>query len=184
MRTVPSPVETTKHYHEYNTLIANSVEFGVTDAKMSMISMHTAQARGKVRLTLNLERKELDIHFPQQVGMELRKYRFRLPFALLSNIYKDTDRAPGQTALVIPFGFPPQFFVQKNEGDMLINGNIHTSFSTNERIWNDWNTWFRETDVLESGLRRQLREMPLMNHKDKTIIDIGKLSSSCCIGLR
>jgi RNA-dependent RNA polymerase len=174
VRTLPSPVDPTKHYYENNTLIANSIEFGTTDAKMSMISMHMAQARGQVRLKLDLKRKELGIQFPQQIGMEMREYRFELPIALLSNIYKDINCAQGQTAIIIPFESPPRFFVRKHEGEVLMNGNEHTSFSANEKIWNDWNTWFRETDVVETGLKRSQQEMPLMNHKDKTVIDIGK----------
>lgn len=138
-----------------------------------MIAMHTAQGQGQVQITLNLDRKELDIQFPQKVGNEMRKFRFRLPIALLSHIYKDTKCAPRQTALVIPFESPPQFFIQRHEGERLTNGRTHTSFYTKDRRWTDWNTWFRETDVVDAGLKRSLQEMPLINHKDKAVIDIG-----------
>ncbi|KAF1913648.1 RNA dependent RNA polymerase-domain-containing protein [Ampelomyces quisqualis] len=172
--TLPSPVNPSKHYYEYNILYGNSIDFGTADSSMSMIAMHTAQGQGKVQITLNLDRKELDIQFPQKIGDDMRKFRFRLPIALLSHIYKDTKCAPQQTALIIPFESPPQFFIQRHEGERLMNGRTHTSFSTKEKRWIEWNTWFRETDVVDIGFKRSLQGMPLMNHKNKAVIDIGR----------
>ncbi|KAH6233119.1 RNA-directed RNA polymerase [Parastagonospora nodorum] len=174
VRKVPSPIDPKKQYCEFNTLLANTIDFGATDAKKSMIKMHSVRARRNVRLTLNLDRKELDIQFPQDVNDELRNYRFRLPIALLSHIYKDAGSAPGQGALIIPFESAPQFFVQKQQVEILSNDNDHTSFSTREETWLDWYTWFRETDIVESGVRAAMQERPLMNHKDMAIIDIGR----------
>lgn len=174
VRTVPSPVNPRKQYCEFNTLLANTIDFGAADAKKSMITMHSVRARRKVRLMLNLDRKELDIQFPQDMNGELRNYRFRLPIALLSHIYKDANCAPCQGALIIPFESPPQFFVQKQEDEKLSNDRIHTSFSTKEKTWLDWHTWFRETDVVENGVRAAMQERPLMNHKEMAIIDIGR----------
>ena len=178
VRTVPSPVNPSKHYHEFNILFANSISFGTNDAELSMIAMHTVEADGRVRLMLNLDRKELDIQFPLEVGGKMRNLRFRLPIALLSHIYKDANQGPGQTALIIPFNSPPQFFIRKAEGEKLTNGELHTSFSSNERLWNEWNAWFRETDVVNGSFKQTLQHMPLMNHKDTAIIDIGKSLSS------
>jgi RNA-dependent RNA polymerase len=136
--------------------------------------MHTVYAPGKIQLKLDLDRKELDIKFPLKLGDTMRKFRFRLPITLLSHIYKDTKRRPGQTALIIPFESPPQFFVQKHEGEILSNGIEHTSFCKSENTWIDWNTWFRETDVVDTGLRKTMQVTPLMSNKDTAIIDIGK----------
>jgi RNA-dependent RNA polymerase len=172
--TVPSPVDPSKHYQERNILFANSVDFGTQDAKKSLIKMHSVHAPGQVQLMLNLDRKELDVQFPLKLGTATRKFRFRLPIALLSHIYKDVNSVRGQTALIIPFGSPPQFFTQKVEGEHLIDGRMHTSFSTKEKTWIEWNTWFRETDVFDIGLKKSLQGMPLMPYKDTAIIDIGK----------
>jgi RNA-dependent RNA polymerase len=173
-RTVPSPINPSKRYQERNILFANSVDFGTQDAEKSLIKMHSVHAPGRVQLMLNLDRKELDIQFPLQIGTETRKFRFRLPFALLSHVYKDAKHVRGQTALIIPFGSPPQFFKQKLEGERLIDGRTHTSFSTKNRFWNEWNTWFRETDIVDTSLKKSLQGMPLMTHKNNAIIDIGK----------
>lgn len=176
VRTVPSPINPSKHYHEYNIVYANSVDFGVRDADMSIIVMQTVQAHGSVRMMLNLDRKELDIQFPLKLGNETRRLRFRLPIALISHVYKVRDVDQSQTSLIIPFESAPQFFMQKYEGEDLGVRGKFTSFSHKEKNWIDWNTWFRETEVVDPGLRRTLGALPLMDPKDKVIIDIGELS--------
>jgi RNA-dependent RNA polymerase len=175
VRTVPSPVNPSKHYHEYNIVYANSIDFGVRNANMSMIVMQTVQARGSIRVMLNLDRKELDIQFPLKLGNDTRRLRFRLPIALISHVYRveDTDRS--QTDLIIPFESAPQFFMQKYEGEDLGDRGRFTSFSHKEKSWIDWNTWFRETDVIDQGFRRTLDALPLMDPKGKATIDIGEL---------
>jgi RNA-dependent RNA polymerase len=172
--TVPSPINPSKRYPERNILFANSVDFGTHDAEKSLIKMRTVHAPGRIQLMLNLERKELDIQFPLEVGDKLRKFRFRLPIALLSHIYKDANCDHEHTALIIPFGSAPQFFIQKFEGEQLIDDRTHTSFSTKENPWIDWYTWFRETDVVDPDLKKSRQAMPIMARKDNAIIDIGR----------
>jgi RNA-dependent RNA polymerase len=170
---VPSPVNPAKKFCEVIILPAKAIDFGIRVEDKSMIVMRTVQSDG-IEVMLNLNRKELDIQFPFQIDGEARKYRFRLPFALLSNIYKVTDKATGQPTLVIPFDSPPQFYTQKKEGEDVGDGRKHTSFSRKDRLWTDWNTWFRETDVINGMVRKNLQQIPLMNHKDTALIDLGK----------
>jgi len=125
---------------------------------------------------LNLSRKELDVQFPLKINNEIRKFRFRLPISLLSHIYRVPDRETGQPTLVIPFDSPPQTFIQKKEGEYMRDGRKHTSFGNKEKFWTEWNTWFRETDVINDRARKTLQELPLMNHKDTAIVDIGKFN--------
>ncbi|KAH8727001.1 RNA dependent RNA polymerase-domain-containing protein [Phaeosphaeriaceae sp. PMI808] len=174
VRTVPSPINPAREYYEVNVLSANSIAFGTKDAALSMTIMHVVENCGKVQLMLNLDRKELDIQFSMKAGDQKRMYKFRLPIALLSRIYKNANAIPGQTALIIPFDSPPQFFVRKYEGEHLSNGAAHTNFSAKERNWSDWNTWFRETDVVDTSSRQALQQRPLMNHNNDAIIDIGR----------
>ncbi|KAF2030357.1 RdRP-domain-containing protein [Setomelanomma holmii] len=176
VRTVPSPLNPSKQYYEFNILFGNSIDFGTRDADMSMIAMHTTQSHKKIQVKLDLSRKELDVQFPVRLGNLVRRLRFQLPIALLSHIYlcKDPNRSPKESALIIPFDSPPQFYTQKIEGEDLIEGGRHTSFSTRERKWNDWNTWFRETNVVDAAAKQRLRKMPLMNDEDAAIIDIGR----------
>lgn len=172
--TIASPVNPAKQYYEFNILSANSIDFGIRLSTMSMITMHKVESYGRVQLNLNLKRKELDIQFPLKTGNQMRNFRFRLPISLLSHIYKVSDTETGQIILIIPCDSPPQFFVQKIEDEKRSNGGNRTSFSSKEKIWNEWDTWYRETDVIDDVARELLKELPLMNHKDKAIIDIGK----------
>lgn len=176
--TVPSPINPRKRYYEYNAMPAQSISFGIDIADKSMLTMHTVQSYRGIQVTLNLTRKELDVQFPLKIDNTVRKFKFKLPIALLSNIYKVFDQATGQPTLIIPFGNPPQFFVQKNEGEILPDGRKHTSFSKKENFWTDWNTLFRETDVVDGRSRQCLQNLPLMEHKDTAIVDIGKYSKS------
>lgn len=174
--TIPSPVSPAKQYFEFNTLLANSISFGVRVDEMSMIAMQTVESQGRIQITLNLKHKELNIQFPLNIGNRTRKFRFRLPISLLSQIYKISNDSNSHATLIIPFDHPPLFFRQKSEGEDLGNGRKHTSFSAKERRWNDWNTWFRETDIIDDVTRDNLKGTPLMNHKDTAVIDIGKRS--------
>jgi len=174
LTTVPSPLNTAKRYYEYNILPARSIEFGTRVAEKTMMSMYTVQSPKGIQMILDLYRKELEIQFPLHLNNGVRKYRFRLPIALLSHVYRVNDETTGQPTLIIPFGSPPQFYVQKREGEVLGDGRNHTSFSEKERAWNDWQTWFRETDITHTRDKKKLQQLPLMNHKDALIIDIGK----------
>ncbi|CAO2657263.1 Nn.00g033890.m01.CDS01 [Neocucurbitaria sp. VM-36] len=172
--TIASPVNPAKQYYEFNILQANSLDFGVRIADTAMIAMRTVESYGRVQLTLNLKRKELDIQFPFKISNRMRRYRFRLPVSLLSNIYKVPNMDSDQISLIIPFDSPPQFFNQMKEGEKIGDDRNHTSFSAKEKIWNDWDTWHRETQVIDDVLRSNLKVLPVMNQKDKAIIDIGQ----------
>jgi RNA-dependent RNA polymerase len=174
MKTNPSPVNPRKYYYEPNTLPAQAIDFGTRVADKTMIVMHTADSsNGDITMMLNLSRKELDFIFSLKVDVRVRKFRFQLPIALLSHVYKVNDPATGQPTLIIPFDSPPQFYMQKKEGEYFGNGQKHTSFSKNDRLWTEWNTWFRETDVVKDVVRRSFQGSPLMSRKDMAIIDIG-----------
>ena len=177
---VLSPSDAQKQHFELNILPAKAISFGVRIEDKTMVAMRTVESDGGITVTLNLTRKKIDIQFPFQVDNKKRRYRFRLPIALLSVIYKCKGDSPTQTALVIPFDSPPQFLVQKKEGDDIGGGQRHTSFSTKEKRWNDSSTWYRETDVVSSSIRNGFQQAPLMNHKDNAIIDIGKFFYHMC----
>ncbi|OAL56589.1 RdRP-domain-containing protein, partial [Pyrenochaeta sp. DS3sAY3a] len=172
LKTIQGALEPAERYCESNTIFANTLDFGMQKSSLSMVSMFTVQAKWKVQLTLSLGRKELDIRFPLKVNDETRNFRFRLPISLLSHIYQ--VESAGQTSLIIPFDHIPQFYQQMVEGDRLLHGRKYTSFSDNDMKWADWNTWYRETDIVEGAFRKHLQDLPVMNHKDAAMIDIGR----------
>lgn len=132
-----------------------------------MAIMHEVQTKGRVQVTFDLKRKELDIQFPQMIDNKRQQLRFRLPISQLSHIYMTQDES-ASSSLIIPFDVPPQFFTQKDpkKGD-------DTLFPAGERSWKIWNTWYRETDVVDLQTRTHFRTMPLANHRGSAIIDIG-----------
>ncbi|KAG9187748.1 RNA-dependent RNA polymerase [Alternaria panax] len=176
VKTLPSPANPAKLYCEFNILPVKKVDFGVRVAEKTMIAMHTLRSPNGIYMMLNLDRKELDIQFPIKIDNEERKFRFRLPIALISRIYRVTDNTTEQPTLIIPFDTPPQFFMQRKEGEYLDDGTKHTSFSK-DKFWNDWKTWFRATDVINNTIKKAFQGSPLMNHKDTAIIDIGQWTS-------
>lgn len=167
-------MDPTKSYYESTIIPAKLVDFGVSIADQSIVIMHTVHMHEANQMTLNLTRKEIDVQFMQDLGHHMRKFRFRLPTSLISHIYKVPDEATGQPTLIIPFNSPPRFFKQMSEGELLGDGRKHTSFSSNEKTWNEWNSWFRATDVMNEPNSKRLSRAPLLNHKDASLIDIGK----------
>ena len=169
--TLPSPVDPARHYQERNILFANAIDFGVQTADSILASMHEVHARGRVQVTLCLKRKELDVQFPQMIDNKKHQLRFRLPISQLSHIHLAHD-GNDSSSLIIPFDVSPQFFHQKEP-----QKDDDSFFPRKERSWRVWNTWFRETDVVDDRTRRQLQTSPLMNHSGSAIIDIGKKTS-------
>lgn len=174
--TVPSPTNPAKKYYELTILSAKRIEFGVRVAEKAMIAMRTVvpPAKDGVQVMLSLKRKELDILFSLHIPVDnrMRKFRFSLPISLISHIYKTKD-STGQPSLVIPFDSTPCFYMQKNEGEDLGDGRKQTSFSRTDKIWSDWDTWYRVTDIVDGAIRTVLRRTPVMNHRGTAIIDIG-----------
>jgi RNA-dependent RNA polymerase len=166
---VPSPITPFKKYNEFNILHANSIDFGVRVANESLMIMRTANAVNRVQVMLNLKRKEIDIQFPFALDGEERNFRFRMPLSLLGHIDRITDLGSRQSTLIIPFESPPQFYIQaKAKSDIAI------TFRPSDKIWNDWNTWYRQTEVVNRTTRDNLKYEPLKHLKGAAIIDIGR----------
>lgn len=172
---IPSPIDPSKTYYEFNILPAKSMNFGIRVADTAMIAMRTVQSCGSnsIYMTLNLLRKELDIQFPLKIDDQIQQYRFSLPFALISHIYKVPDKHNGETNLIIPFNSPPRFLKKLRDGEELQDGSLFIQFSRKDKIWACWDTWFRETDIVTSVISKRLQSAPLMNHKETATIDLG-----------
>jgi RNA-dependent RNA polymerase len=166
---VPSPVNPSKKYYEFNIIYGNSIDFGVRVASESLMIMQTATAASRVQVMLNLKRKEIDIQFPFTLDDQERNFRFRMPLSLLSHIDRTTDLGSRQSTLIIPFESPPQFYIQAKAKD-----DITKTFRPSDKIWIDWNTWYRQTEVVNRTTRDNLEHEPLKYLKSAAIIDIGR----------
>jgi RNA-dependent RNA polymerase len=163
---VKSPVNPARLYQESNILLASAIDFGITLAEKSLHIMRSLRSP-RVQVALNLgDRKELDVQFPFQIDEAIRKLRFRLPLSLVGLVYKISNHSTGGCDLIIPFDSPPQFFMQAKD--------ISMTCDVKERKWIDWQSWYRQTDIIDNASWDRLQRIPVMNHKGVVIIDIGK----------
>lgn len=176
--TVKSPVNPTKQYYDLNILYAKQIQFGVRVAERTMMDMRTIETPADIQVILDLKRREIDVKFPLRIDRETRRFCFSLPISVISHIYRTADQTTGLTSLVIPFDSPPRFYIQKKEGERLEDGSKHNSFSRKHKVWSDWETWHRATDIVNSAVWQTIRGSPLINHKGTAIIDIGKYIGS------
>ncbi|KAF2273695.1 RdRP-domain-containing protein [Westerdykella ornata] len=163
LRTLQSPVDSSKYYHELNILYGNAVDFGVSLADTKMMKQHTVRSKKQIQLSLDLGRKRLTMTFPLTIDEVKHKYKLEMPLPQIQHIYRDDD------ALIIPFNTPPRAF-RFAYGDE----ELAATFSPSERTWWDTNAWYRQTDVLDGGMELRVEKWPVMNLKDAPIIDIGR----------
>ncbi|KAF1995768.1 RdRP-domain-containing protein, partial [Amniculicola lignicola CBS 123094] len=170
-----SPVNRTKEYSEFTLLFADSISFGSTIANKKMAVMHTIESKQQVQLGLNLREKELDVRFRLSIKGKVRRYRFCLPISLLEHIYKVPGDSDSRTNIIIPFDSPPKFYMHA-EGIRQENGKseIEKTFKPSDRVWSDWNAWYRQTDILTEDSEMVVKNLPLTPLKGQAIIDIGQ----------
>lgn len=122
-----------------------------------------------IQVALHLgERKELDFQFPLTIDGCVRRLRFRLPLSLIGHIFQIKDDKTQACDLVIPFNSAPQFFMQSKVEDMA------RTFNDKDKVWIDWYSWYRQTDVVDAKTKDWLKTAPVMNHYDEVMIDIGR----------
>lgn len=169
-----------------------SVDFGFMYGLTTMMVMYSAKSYGGAEtvLELDLVRKCLDIRFTARIidprgrtgrspnnsyaAHELsdsigrlnrtETYRFRIPLGQLQQIH-EIQETTRQRILVISLETPPNFY-RKAAGPQL-----EGSHDKQLPYWSEWNTWFRQTDIVYDP--RELRTASLTLKKAKPIIDIG-----------
>ncbi|KAF2488896.1 RdRP-domain-containing protein [Lophium mytilinum] len=174
---VPSPINPEKKYPERISLRPSELGFGFMYKPKTTMAMKNVVSKGEIgiEMTLNLLRKEIDVQF--NIGLNYghnkitqHRYRFRLPFSQLQRIYE--VRVPGSTRceLVIPFDMPPAFF--KQAGDIPSTINRYVPF------WSEWQTWYRQTNILHrwrggKGVEKD-ENNPIDLRNRHAVIDIGR----------
>jgi RNA-dependent RNA polymerase len=141
-------------------------------SEQAMMIMRTAIAlpETNIEVILELERREIVVKFPfvmpsksHQNPFEMKSFKFRIPLEKLKQIYIEKSSMAHRT-LIIPLGFPPEFFLQTTD--------IEATHVAGERIWNEWQTWYRQTEIVED--RAVLEVAPIQQKRVRAIIDIGK----------
>ena len=171
----PSPVRPGRLYNELTSFIVDSLDFGFMLDETTMMKMQTTNTSDDVHVVLNLRRKQVDVRFsfqldpssPQGPGAT-RKCRFRMPISQLHRVF-ESNTANGQRELVIPFNAAPQFYMQAED--------LAATHSKGSKLWSDWPSWSRQTDVVAKDARRRIESQPVQPHKDSALIDLGKASN-------
>ncbi|KAI9793587.1 MAG: hypothetical protein M1833_000732 [Piccolia ochrophora] len=189
---VTSPVNATIRYPQKMALHAESLDFGCWYNQTSMIAMQTTHATSVTPLSfqLDLQRKRIEIDFVFDLAYahahnknilpgtdqysqgyksinemsRTERYRFHVPLDQLQEI-RIADCDGDKRSFVVSLGSPPNFY-RKAVGQQL------ESSHTDGNYWNDWDTWFRQTDIVYDP--RELRTAPIGLRKRNPLVDIGE----------
>ncbi|KAI9841292.1 MAG: hypothetical protein M1837_000778 [Sclerophora amabilis] len=185
------------HVCALETLAPESLDFGIMYDPSTMMVMHENRVSKDVGISfeLNLERRRIDVCFdlrvidPRDKGSQLaelpidlkkrhlvgglnrmEKYRFRIPFDQLDKV-QEIEHADGRQGILMSLDTPPSFY-RKAVGSSLIS-----SHDPQATFWTEWDTWFRQTDLVYEPL--ELRHARLTLRKARPVIDIGRWTTYC-----
>ncbi|KAK3707260.1 hypothetical protein LTR37_012261 [Vermiconidia calcicola] len=166
-----SPINPNRTFPEEMRVTASKLHFGVLDHPDSMLIMHSTAtaATAPIEVTLNLQRRRLDIDFPATVrlrtGAEVQRlYRMQLNLTQMKEVFKMKEQRTGEIALIIPMETPPMIF-RKTE-------TVAETHEHGTTLWTEWQLWYRQTDIdrqphLERKAVTQLQ-------KETPLIDTGR----------
>lgn len=144
--------------------------------------------QGPVRFEVNLQRRYIDIKFKHWLkapkDATYRKlisgaikdsridswereesYRFRIRFEhLRSGFLEQPMKDKNTRTFVIPLTFPPEFFRKLHDP-------LKSFTDPKERIWSEWDTWFRQTGI--TYFSSALMDLPTTLRQPFAEIDIG-----------
>jgi RNA-dependent RNA polymerase len=100
---------------------------------------------------------------PTKLYDRKNKHMFEIPFSQLEKIDR-VDLNENLFSLVVSLGSPPPFY-RKRE----IQEHCHSSENL---YWTDFDTWYRQTDIVYDPFRLQTATVTTVN-QDKPVIDIG-----------
>ncbi|KAK3710235.1 hypothetical protein LTR37_010456 [Vermiconidia calcicola] len=166
-----SPIDYERTFAEETRVSASKLHFGVMDRPGDMLILHSTATSSKASLqvTLNLQRRRLDIDFPATVrspaGAEVQRlYRMQLSFTQMKEVFKMKEMKTGETALIIPMDTPPEMFRKTENG-----AETHEHGAT---LWSDWQLWYRQTDIDRQPYRE--RKAVTQLQKETPLIDVGR----------
>jgi RNA-dependent RNA polymerase len=181
---VQSPIKPHVFYEPKIALWPSSLHVGIMVDPNSMMPLQniTPDVPADLKFTVDLVRKkitaECKITFrdprsqgatgfvgESEVGEFDRKnhYMFQIPFDQLKTISQFEFPDKRRFALAISLESPPQYH-RKREDEQ-------SSHSDENPTWSEWDTWYRQTDIVYDPYRLQTAVIAL--HKEKPVIDIG-----------
>lgn len=160
---------------------AETMDFGLMDDEKTLLGMKkvTADTKRAITFQLNLFYRELHIAFKLPIldwrSRELsdtlpelgkldreEDFKFKIQFRDLNEI-REVPLGPGCFAVFITLEVPPKVF--KRVDDLATHEN-------QSRVWNDKESWFRQTDVVYNP--SSLKRLPLSLQKTRAVLDLGR----------
>jgi RNA-dependent RNA polymerase len=198
--TIPSPVQEGVVYNEemvchprlpchhilttLQELHAESIKFGVLTNSSTMMTMKTRQSmpESKVRLILNLKRKEIEVRFPSLVRVARTRlyddypwfrpeYRFCVSLDQDLSIAQvhDPDR---RISFVLRLNTPPPYS-QKQHSE------VHGSHVTEAPRWLENDVWLRQTMIADPQHEVDYDTTPISLAGSEGAINIGRWTAFC-----
>lgn len=180
---IQSPIRKQDFYRCQSTLHPARISFGIMIEPRSMMPLaHIGPSpKGPMSFTVDLKRTKITVGFglsfidPRSKGStsfqsetpigrhnRTNMYMFQIPFGQLKTIYRVAiDRQ--HFGLAISLESPPPFFRKKEDP--------REGHADNPRVWSEYDTWYRQTDIVYDPFRLQTAKVTL--HKEQPEIDIG-----------
>jgi RNA-dependent RNA polymerase len=179
---IQSPIRRHIFYDPKMKMSATALHFGLMINPQSMMPMHSVTPiQEDLTFVVDLLRNRIvasfNVHFqdPRSNGAtdylsnskvaeynRVNRYMFQVPFGQVEKIQR-MDLNPQVFALVITLDSPPQFY-RKREDEK-------AGHADGSLIWSDFDTWYRQTDIVYDPYRLQTAKVTL--HKERPVIDIG-----------
>lgn len=159
-------------YKQEVTLYGSTIDFGFLRSPESMVvkaTKHNPRADA-IRLVLNLNRLEMEVHFPVVIRSKgkatERAYRF---FVALDDQFSLTEvHNNGAPALIIHLENPPWYSRQLKEAMQL-------SHDPKSFRWSADDTWARQTDIVDDKASYEtIDNTPVSVHKLHNSVDIAR----------
>ena len=187
---IQSPIRKHIWYQPQMKLFVSALHFGIMVTPNSVMPMHSARPirredgsmpRDDLTLVVDLHRRRIETTFfvtfedPRSHGMvdhsstypvghfnRFNQLKFWVPFDQLQKIQR-VKLNDGGFALTLSLDSPPPFFRKRSDEKL-----CHSDESC---LWTEFDTWFRQTDIVYDPFRLQRAVVTLQ--KERPVIDIG-----------
>ncbi|EXJ86569.1 hypothetical protein A1O3_03522 [Capronia epimyces CBS 606.96] len=168
-RFVESPVSKGIRYSPEMTMLGESIDFGYLERPNLMVVKATRRDPEAVKLFLNLDRLEIEVHFPVVMKSKgkstARDYRF---YVALDDQFAMCEIPGSPTSLVFHLKNPPWYSRQLKEA-------MQMSHDPKSHKWTADDTWSRQTDIVDDKETYSLIDSsPVSLRKLHNSIDIAR----------
>lgn len=157
--------------YRYQELGAETIDFGVLVAPETMLIKRTrhTDTQGRVRMILNLGRREIDVRFPSVYSRKTREYKFIIPIDEVFDLYQFQSENDTKTSFILTLRTPPHFYRKLSEG--IADTHDDAAFT-----WREQDAWIRQTNILGNEFDvDQMKTRPVtLRNLPEGIVNIGR----------